>query len=111
MVLKISKKTKKNAFLGYDRQAQTPLDSFDKFHKQKSCPLAVLPVCMQEFLILILQLAFSNFGGFMCHCTALSLNNLSHAFIFCTKQTVPAKERKVGALVWYSFKTKAKCTK
>ena len=33
----------------------------NEFHKQKSYPSAVLPVCMQEFLILISQLPFSNF--------------------------------------------------
>ena len=28
-------------------KAHTPFDSFDKFHEQKSCQFAVLPVCMQ----------------------------------------------------------------
>ena len=39
----------------YGRLAHTPVDSFDKFYKQKSYQFAVLPVCM---LILILQLPF-----------------------------------------------------
>ena len=35
----------------------------------------------------------------MCHCTVLRLNNLPHTIIFWgTKQTVPAKQRKDGAL-------------
>ena len=51
MVLKISfkqqrKQTNKNAFLGNGR---SPFDSFDKFHKQKSYPFAVLPVRIQDF--------------------------------------------------------------
>ena len=45
-------------------EAMAGKNSFDKFHKQTSYPFAVLPVCMQIFLILILQLSFSNFWGF-----------------------------------------------
>ena len=41
-----------------------------------SNPFSVLPVCMQEFLILILQLLFSVVSVFMCHCSDLRLNNL-----------------------------------
>ena len=38
---------------------------------------------MQEFLILILQLSFTNFCFFsMCHCTVFRLHNLSHTIIF-----------------------------
>ena len=92
-------KTSKNAFLGYGRRAHIPLDSFDKFHKQKSCPFAVLPVCMQEFLILILQLPFSNFWGFYVPLYCFVIEQLAQYIQFLgTKQTVQAKQRKVGAL-------------
>ena len=37
---------------------------FDEFQKQKSYPFAVLPVCMQEFLIFILELPFAYFVNF-----------------------------------------------
>ena len=48
----------------------------------------------------------------MCLCTVLRLNNLPHTIMFWgTKQIVPAKQRKDGAVFWYSFKTKAKRAK
>ena len=65
MVLTIPfKKQRKQIKMPFHAMAYTLLDSFDKFHKQKSCPFAVLPVYIQEFFILILQLSFSDFWGF-----------------------------------------------
>ena len=89
-----------------------PLDSFDNFHKQKSYPFAVLPVCMQEFLILILQLSFGNLWNFYVPLHCFEIKQLApNNHFWETKQTVPAKQRKDGALFWYSFKTKAKRAK
>ena len=67
---------------------------------------------MQEFLILILQLSFCNFGVFYVPLYCFEIEQLApHNHFWVTKQTVPAKQCKDGALFWYSFKTKAKRAK
>ena len=66
---------------------------------------------MQEFLILILQLLFSNFWTFYVPFYCFDIEQLALHNYFGTKQTVPAQQRKDGALFWYSFKAKAKRAK
>ena len=69
------------------------------FIKKKSFPIAVLPVCRQEFSILILQLPICNFLGIFVLLYCFVIEQLVPCIqSFGTKETVPAKQRKVGAL-------------
>ena len=77
------------------------------FIKQNSCPFAVLPVCIQEFLILILELPFSNFWGVYVPLYCFVIEQLvPYIHLMVTKQTVTAKQRKVGALFGAVLKQK-----
>ena len=58
MVLKIAFKQQRLKRPMYSK-LMTYNDCFCDFHKHKTYPFSVLPVCMQEFLILILKLPFS----------------------------------------------------
>ena len=82
------------------------------FIKQNACPFAVLPVCMQEFLILILQPPFSNFlGGYVpLYCLVIE-QLVPYIHLLGTKQTVTAKQRKVGALFGTVLKQKQSAPK
>ena len=54
---------------------------------------------MQEYLILILQLPFSNFRDFYVPLYCFNIEQLaSYSYLLGTKQTVQAKQRKDGAL-------------
>ena len=69
-----------------------------KKYKQKSCPFAVLPVRMQKFLILILQLPFSYSFNFYVPLYYVRIKQfVQNNKLIGTKQIVAGKQLKVSA--------------